>query len=252
MRGQEAIPGVRTTHVGYVDAETREDVKFKDDHIEPLFLVSGGDLFVMGQLIEEWCTVTSSSINASKCALLVWERDCQDPIPWAFKLAGQYLRPVRSAKLLGVRWSTIDQKLQVATVLHEAHRRVARLARFKGLPPETVSRILNVGILPVLLQSAIAFTTATATGEIETQVAIDAAVRAASQVPAMSVHMLRLPVNHGGLGVPDVRVATWLRVLNGDTVAATVLQCEMQRVDLHSVAVTRTGENMIPLAHSVL
>ena len=251
MRGQESIPGVRTTHVGYVDdmtctpnpstmtlSETRENVNLGDGRVEPLFLVSGGDLFVMGQLIEEWCTVTSSTINASKCALLVWERDCQEPISWAFKLAGRHLRPVRSAKLLGVRWSTIDQKLQVATVLHEAHRRVARLTRFKGLPPETVSRILNVGILPVLLQSAIAFTTATATGEIETlQVAIDAAVRAASQVPAMSEHMLRLPINQGGLGVPDVRqeiaisrVATWLRVMNGDTVAATVLQCEMQRV----------------------
>ena len=140
--------------------------------------------------------------------------------------------------VFGVRWRTIDQQLPVATVLHEAHRRIALLARFKGLPPETVSRILDVGILPVSLQSAIAFTTATATGEIETlQVAIDAAVRAASQVPAMSVHMLRLHLNQGGLGVPDVRqekatsrVATWLRVLNGDTPAARVLQCEMQRV----------------------
>ena len=111
MRGQENIPGVRTTQIGYVDdmtrtpnsntmtfSETREDVKLKDGHAEPLFLVSGGDLFVMGQLIEEWCTVTSSSINASRCALVVWERDCQDPIPWAFKLAGHHLRPVRSAK----------------------------------------------------------------------------------------------------------------------------------------------------------
>ena len=249
MRGQEGIPGVRTTHMGYVDdmtctpnpctmvlSDTREDVKLDDGRVEPLFLVSGGDLFVMGQLIEEWCTVTSSTINASKCALLVWERDRQDPMPWAFKLAGRHLSPVRSAKLLGVRWSTVDQKLQLAT-LHEAHRRVARLARFKGLPPETVSRILNIGILPVLFQSAIAFTTATATGEIETlQVAIDAAVRAASHVPAMSERML-LPINQGGLGVLDIRqeiaisrVATWLRVINGDTVAATVLQCEMQRV----------------------
>ena len=105
-------------------------------------------------------------------------------------------------------------------------------------PPETVSRLLCVGILPVLLQSAIVLTTAKATGEIETlQIAIDAAVLAASQVPAMSERMLRLPLTQGGLGVPDVRqevatsrVASWLRILNGDTVAATVLQCEMQRV----------------------
>ena len=68
------------------------------------------------------------------------------------------------------------------------------------------------------------------TGEIETlQIAIDAAVRAASPVPAMSERMLRLPLTKGGLGVHDVtsRVASWLRILNGDTVAATVLQCEM-------------------------
>ena len=97
---------------------------------------------MMGHLMEEWCTVTSSTTNASKCALLVWERDCQDPTPWAFKLAGRCLRLVRSAKLLGVRWSTVDQKLHVASVTHEAHRRVARLARFKGLSPETVSRLL--------------------------------------------------------------------------------------------------------------
>ena len=80
-----------------------------------------------------------------------------------------------------------------------AHRRVARLARFEGLPPETVSRLLCVGILPVLLQSAIAFTTATATREIETlQIAIDASVRATSQVPALSERMTQ-----GGLGVPS-------------------------------------------------
>ena len=37
------------------------------------------------------------------------------------------------------------------------------------------------------------------------QIAIDAAVRAASQVPAMSERVLRLPLTQGGLGVPDVR-----------------------------------------------
>ena len=40
-------------------------------------------------------------------------------------------------------------------------------------------------------------------------------------------------------------MAPWLRILNGDTVAAAVLQCEMQKfVDSHSVVVTRKGKNV--------
>ena len=72
----------------------------------------------------------------------------------------------------------------------------------------------------------------------------------------MSERMLRLLLTQGGLGVPDVRqevaisrVASWLRILNGDTVAATVLHCEMQRVCrfTHNVVVIRKGDNVIPL-----
>ena len=98
MRGPESIPGVRTTHVGYVDDMTCTPNPMTT--LNRCFWSLEETFFVMGQLIEEWCTLTSSTLNASKCALLVWERDCQDPIPWVFKLAGRCLRPVRSAKLL--------------------------------------------------------------------------------------------------------------------------------------------------------
>ena len=100
-----------------------------DDHVEPLFLVSGGDLLMMGQLIEEWCTVTSSAINASKCALLVWERDCQDPIV-SFQTRGAMFE--KSAQRQ-IAWSPMEQsrpKIARCYSYLRSYRRVARLARF--------------------------------------------------------------------------------------------------------------------------
>ena len=95
-----------------------------------------------------------------------------------------------------------------------------------------------------------------ATREIETlQIAIDAAVRAASQVPAMSERMLRLP-----LPLLDWECLTFVRRwplrewhLGFASKMVTPLQpqcCNVrckEFVDSHSVVVIRKGENVIPL-----